>query len=91
MPAPPKADRITGNTRHRVGLFGKLILEVEEVYVSAYAGIGGANPTKITSTRWRDARLSDLYLIQWHERQKLPRIMPTTGSGGRKPKRKESA
>lgn len=84
MPAPPKADRITGNTRHRVGLFGKLILEVEENYVAAYSGIGGANPIPVTKTRWRDARLSDLYLIEWHQRQKLPRVMPTTSSAGKR-------
>jgi hypothetical protein len=69
MPSPPNADRITGNTRHRAGLFGKLILQVEENYTGAYAGMGGANPIRITETRWRDARVSDLYLIQWHERQ----------------------
>jgi hypothetical protein len=67
MPAPPNSDRITGATRYRTGWFGKLILQVEE-NVEFYRPAGYCNPSKIISTRWRDARPSDLYLIGWHER-----------------------
>lgn len=68
MPAPPKSDRITGQTRYREGWFGRLILQVEE-NVTFYRPASSCNPSKIVTTRWRDARASDLYLIVWHERQ----------------------
>ncbi|RWF44278.1 MAG: hypothetical protein EOS65_02565 [Mesorhizobium sp.] len=83
MPSPPNADRITGQTRYRSGWFGKLILQVEE-NVSFYRPVSSGNPSRMVETRWRDARRGDLYLIEWHERQKQPRVMPTTGSAGKR-------
>lgn len=69
MPAPMGSDRITGETRYRSGWFGKLILQVEEVYDQGYhARPQPGIPTSFTATRWRDARPADLYLIGWHER-----------------------
>lgn len=67
MPAPSNSDRITGETRYRTGWFGKLILQVEE-NTSGYLSVGGCNPRRVNSTRWRDAKAQDLRLIDWYER-----------------------
>jgi hypothetical protein len=69
MPAPSGTDEITGETRYRTGWFGKLILQVEEVYHVAIYGrprFGGIE--RVQRTKWRDATVRDLRLIDWYER-----------------------
>lgn len=67
MPCYPRSDKLTGATRYRTSRFGeKLILQVEEIYQVGYGGRPQpGQPTHFPSTRWRDACVSDLPVIDY--------------------------
>lgn len=50
--------QLTGNKRYRKGLFGTLILQVEESGQTYHWEGGGSHSP--TFTRWRDAKITDL-------------------------------
>ncbi len=53
---------LTGNTRHRLGWFGRLILQVE--YSWQHSGSGRLQPgVSFTSTGWRDATVVDIQAL----------------------------
>lgn len=54
---------LTGKTRYRAGLFGKLILQVEESYFDDHP-LGTD-----TKRKWRDARIDDLQEQEAAKRQ----------------------
>jgi hypothetical protein len=58
--------KLTGNTRFRLGLRGRLVLQVEEQFSGITAPFG--DPGRWTE--WRDAKVADL------RPPFLPRILP---------------
>ncbi len=55
----PKAEiRLTGRRRHRAGLFGRLVLQVEEA--SYLVKVADGPPLGEHWRRWRDAKTEDL-------------------------------
>lgn len=63
--------RLTGNSRFRLGLRGRLILQVEERFVEVNNRFG--DPTRWTI--WRDAKVTDL------TPPSLPVILPKVSEG----------
>lgn len=50
--------KFTGNTRYRVNIFGKVILQVEEIHTKwLYESCGS---DQYEYTLWRDARVTDI-------------------------------
>lgn len=70
--------KLTGRTRHRTSLFGKQILQVEELHERMRMGWPGPNgePAQhrpcgiIGKTEWRDATFDDIYSIEHDLRAK---------------------
>jgi hypothetical protein len=63
MVAPPTVweERLTGEIRHRAGLFGKMILQVQVERLSVTLHAPGAHTKRHADFRWVDARFDD-----WH-------------------------
>lgn len=50
----------TGNTRYRIGLFGKIILQIEWTYEKTHDLGGSGYFDTSTITVWRDAKPADI-------------------------------
>ena len=71
MTAPIGMSNLTGATRYRSGWFGGLILQVEEYHKVGYRGRPRLNDTPTClDTKWRDAKIYDLRLIEYLESAK---------------------
>jgi hypothetical protein len=64
MVAPPTVweQQLTGRTRHRSGLFGKMILQVEVEHRCVTLHAPGHETRGASYTRWHDATFDD-----WHQ------------------------
>lgn len=68
MPRPPNSADLTGRRRYREGWRGKVILEVEEKIQIAYSA--SDDSADLTSLVWRDAKIRDLHVLDWYDRDK---------------------
>lgn len=69
---------LTGVTRYRSGWFGGLVLQVEEKFVAYHEG--RLNPTEkqtpVYSTKWRDAKVTDIDTLEWHGMRERGELRP---------------
>ena len=74
MPAPPGSSDLTGATRYRNGWRGVLVLQVEEKFIAYWQGrlAPGVQRTPIMDTKWRDATVKDMRMLDYLSRRDSP-------------------